>query len=158
MQKNQLLDLQQHFDVTGDPSIMFTRKAVVDQTYIKNSEIIFKYIVGVDDSQLYPFSMCQEMPTGLYTGWVLDTNSQNFEARTNKSRTLETMVLSYLQSQRAERTIESYYTTWKQKKIDCLSSNVLCAYCSIRSHGLLFQFLSMSRSSKKPLRSQRREC
>ena len=95
MQKNQLLDLQQHFDVTGDPSIMFTRKAVVDQTYIKNSEIIFKYIVGVDDSQLYPFSMCQEMATGLYTGWVLDTNSQNFEARTNKSRTLENLVLSY---------------------------------------------------------------
>ena len=74
-------------DMTGGPSIVFTRKAVVDQTYIRNSENIGKSIVGIDACQLYPFSMCQEMPTGLYTRWELDTNSQKLKARTNKSRT-----------------------------------------------------------------------
>ena len=56
-------------DMTGGPSIVFTRKVVVDQIYIPNSENFFKSIVGIDASQLYPFSMCQEMPTGLYTRW-----------------------------------------------------------------------------------------
>ena len=70
-------------DMTGGTSIMFTRKAVVDQTFIRNSENICKSIVGIDASQLYPFAMCQEMPTGIYTR-ELDTNSQKFKARTNK--------------------------------------------------------------------------
>ena len=72
-------------DMTGGPSIVFTRKAVVDQTYIRNSENICKSIVGNDASQFYPFSMCQEIPTGLYTRWNLDINSQKFKAPTNKS-------------------------------------------------------------------------
>ena len=62
-------------DMTGGPSIVFTRKAVVDQTYIRNTEKICKSIVGIDASQLYPFSMCQEMPTGLYTRWEFDSDS-----------------------------------------------------------------------------------
>ena len=43
-----------HKDMTGGPYIVFTRKAVVDQTYIRNSENICKSIVGIDASQLYP--------------------------------------------------------------------------------------------------------
>ena len=54
-------------DMTGGPSIVFTRKVVVDQIYIPNSENFFKSIFGIDASRLYPFSMCQQMPTGLYT-------------------------------------------------------------------------------------------
>ena len=105
-------------DLTGGPSIVFTRKAVVDQTYIRNSETICKSIVGIDSSQLYPFSMCQEMPTVFNTRWELDTTSQKFKGRTNKSRRFESMVMSYLQSHPPECTVESYYTTGKQKKID----------------------------------------
>ena len=102
-------------DMTGGPSIVFTRKAVVDQTFIRISENFCKSIVGIYASQLYPFSMCQEMPTGLYTRWEFDTDSQKFRARTNGSRTFENMVMSFLQSQRSECKIESYYTTGKQK-------------------------------------------
>ena len=93
-------------DMTGGPSLVFKRKAVVDQTYIRNSENICKSIVGIAASHFYPFSMCQEMPTGLYTRWELDRNSQKFKARTNQSRTFENMVMSYLQSKRPECTIE----------------------------------------------------
>ena len=54
-------------DMVGGPSIVFTREAVVDETFIRDSTIWCKSIVGIDASQLYPFSMCQTMPTGMYT-------------------------------------------------------------------------------------------
>ena len=54
-------------DMTGGPSIVFTGKAVVDQTNNRNSSNACKIKVGIDASQSYPFPMCQEMPTGLYT-------------------------------------------------------------------------------------------
>ena len=37
------------------PSIVFTRKAVVDETFIRKSANKCKSIVGIDSSQLYPF-------------------------------------------------------------------------------------------------------
>ena len=115
--------------MTDGPSIVFTRKAVVDQTYIRNTENLCKSIVGIDASQLYPFSMCQEMTTGLYTSWEFDSDSLKFKARQNKSRKFENMVMSYLQSQRPNCTIESYYTTRTQKKIDCFNVDGFCAHC-----------------------------
>ena len=62
-------------DMVGGPSIVFTRKAVVDENFIRGSENICKSNVGIDASQLYPYSMCQPMPTGLYTRWEYDTES-----------------------------------------------------------------------------------
>ena len=44
------------------PSIVFTRKAVNDGTYIRNSSNVCKSIVGIDSSQLYSFSTCQDLP------------------------------------------------------------------------------------------------
>ena len=54
-------------DMVGGPSIVFTRKVVVDETFIRKSSNLCKSIVGIDASWLYPYSMCQRMPTGLYT-------------------------------------------------------------------------------------------
>ena len=65
-------------DMVGGPSIVFTRKAVVNETLIRDSANVCKSIVGIDASQLYPFLMCQEMPTGLYTRWDLDPESGRF--------------------------------------------------------------------------------
>ena len=56
-------------DIVGGPSIVFTRQAVVDETFIRDSGKISKSIVGIDASQLYDYFMCQPMPTGLYTRW-----------------------------------------------------------------------------------------
>ena len=39
-------------DVVGGPSIVFTRKAVVDETFIRKSTNICKSIVGIDAGQL----------------------------------------------------------------------------------------------------------
>ena len=51
-------------NVVGGPSIGFTRKAVVNETFIRKSTNLCKSIVGIDANQLYPFSMCQPMPNG----------------------------------------------------------------------------------------------
>ena len=60
--------------MTGGPSIVFTRKAVVDKNCIRDSSNVCKSFVGIDVSQLYPYSMCHEMPTGLYPRWEFDSD------------------------------------------------------------------------------------
>ena len=73
-------------DVVGGPSIVFTRKAVVDETFFRNSANICKSFVGIDASQLYTYSMCQPMPTGFYTRRDLDSETSRFTPRQNKTR------------------------------------------------------------------------
>ena len=115
--------------MTGGPSIVFTRKAVVGETYIRDSANVCKTIVGIDASQLYPYSMCQPMPSGLYTRWEFDQDLQRFKPRQNKSRKFENMVMSYFQSIRPDCNIQSFHTTGKQKKIDCFSVDGYCDHC-----------------------------
>ena len=52
-------------DVVGVPFIVFARKTVVDETFIRKSEKVCKSIVGIDASQIYLSSMCQPMPAGM---------------------------------------------------------------------------------------------
>ena len=54
-------------DMVDGPSIVFTRKAVVDETFIRKSTITCRSILGIDASQPHPFSICQPVPTGRYT-------------------------------------------------------------------------------------------
>ena len=67
--------------VVGGPSIVFTRKAIVDETFNRKSANICKSIVGIDACQLYSYSMCQPMPTGLYTRWDFDSKTSSFTPR-----------------------------------------------------------------------------
>ena len=98
-------------DMVGGPSIVFTRKAVVDETFICKSTKLCYSIVGIDASQLFPYSMCQPMPTGLHTRWNYDSESQKFTPRQNKTRSFENMVLPYFHKTRPECGIESDVTT-----------------------------------------------
>ena len=113
-------------DMTGGPSIVFTRKAVVDKTFIRDSSNICKSIVGIDARQFYPYSMCQDMPTWLYLRWEFDSDMQKFKARHNRSRSFETMVMSYYQETRPECRIENYHTSGNQKKIDSFNVDGFC--------------------------------
>ena len=117
-------------DMVGGPSIVFTRKAVVDETFIRKSSNLCKSIVRIDTSQLYPYSMCQPMPTGLYTRWEYDSETERFTARQNKSRSFENVVLSYFQQSPPDCKIESNVTTGRQKKIDCFSVDGICYQCN----------------------------
>ena len=117
-------------DMVGGPSIVFTRKAVVDETFIRKSSNLCKLIVGIDATQLYPYLMCQPMPAGLYTRWEYDSETKRFTARQNKSRSFENMVLSYFQQSRPDCKIERNVFTGRQKKIDCFSVDGICYHCN----------------------------
>ena len=54
-------------EMVGGPTIVITRKTVVNEIFIRDSSILWKSIVGIDASLLHAFSLCQAMPTGLYT-------------------------------------------------------------------------------------------
>ena len=116
--------------MVGGPTIVFTRKAVVDENFIRKLTTLCKSIVGIDASQLYCYSMCQPMPTGLYTRWNYDSESKKLMARQNETRSFENMVLSYFQQFRPECRIESNITTGRQKKIDCFSVDGICNDCN----------------------------
>ena len=104
-------------DMLGGPSKMFTRKAFGDETFIRDSLNVCKSIVGIDGSQLYPYSMCQDMPTGLYTRWDFDSDMQKFKAIHNRSCNFGNMVMSYYQETRPDYRIESFQTSGNKKKL-----------------------------------------
>ena len=103
--------------MVGGLSMVFTRKAVFDEIFIRKSTNLCKSIVGIDASQPYPYSMCQPMPTGLYTRWNYDSESQKFMPRQNKTRSFGNMVLSYFQQTRPECRIESNVATGRKKRL-----------------------------------------
>ena len=74
--------------------------------------------------------MCQPMPTGLYTRWNFDSETSRFIPRQNKTRSFENMVMSYFQRTRPECKIESFFTTGRQKEIDCFSVDGSCSHCN----------------------------
>ena len=117
-------------DVVGGPSVIFTRKAVVDETFIRNSANICKPIVGIDASRLYPYSMCQPMPTRLYRRWNFHSETSRFTPRQNNTRSFENMVMSYFQRTKPECEIGSFFTTGRQKKFDCFSVDGFCSHCN----------------------------
>ena len=117
-------------DAVGGPFIVFTRKTVVDETSMGKSTNICKSIVGIDASQLYPYAMCQPMPTGLYMRWDNDSETSRFTPRQNKTHRFENMVISYFQRTRPDCKTQSFYTTGRQKKIDGFSVDGFCSHCN----------------------------
>ena len=111
--------------LTGGTSILFTQKAVVEETIIRNSSnICVKKIVGINASKLYTFSMCQDMPTGLYMKWEHDTDLQKFRARHTQSQVFENLVMSFYQGTRSEYKNESFFRSGKQK--NCFNLDGYC--------------------------------
>ena len=118
-------------DVPGGPYIASTRKGFVDETFIRKSTNICKSIVGIDASELYNYSMCQLMLTGLYTRWDFDSRPRRITHRKNKTHSFEKMVMSY-----------SYFTTFSQF---FLYSMVLFSLQNcVSGLGLLLPLLSLS--------------
>ena len=62
-------------DIAGGLSVLFTRKAPVDETFIRKSTNMWKSIVAIDDSQLYRYSMCHTKPTRLYARWEYESET-----------------------------------------------------------------------------------
>ena len=117
-------------NVVGGPFIVFTRTAVVDETFIRKSTNICKSTVGIDASQLYPYSRCQPMPSGLHTRWDIDSETSRITPRQNKTRSFENMVVSYFQRMRPECKIQRFYKTGRQKKVGRFTVDGLCSQCN----------------------------
>ena len=99
---------------------MCTLKAVVDETDIRKSTIVCKSIVGKDASQLYPYSVCQSMPSALYTRHEFHADLQRLKPRQNKSRNFQNVAMLYFQRLRPPYRIESFHTTKTQKNLTVL--------------------------------------
>ena len=123
-------------DVVGGPSIVFTRKAFADETFIRKSTNICKSVVGIDASQLYPYSVCQPKPTGLYTRWDIASETSRFTPRQNKTHSFANMVMSYCQRTRPDCKVESFYTTGRQKKSNRFSFDGFCSHCNTVSEAM----------------------
>ena len=115
--------------MTTETSIVFIRKAVVDETVVKSSSNICESIVAIVACQLYWFSMCQDMLTGLLTRLEFDTVMQKFRARHNRSRNKETTIMSFYQEQTPQCKIESFFLCGKQKELDCFNMDGYCDHC-----------------------------
>ena len=100
----------------------------MDGTFIRESKNWCKSIVEIDASQLYLFSMCQAMTTGLYTKWELVSESSKFKPRQNKKRCFENIVMSYSRRVKLQCKVESFYTRGTQKK---MMHTVLMAFVDI---------------------------
>ena len=113
--------------MVGVPSIVFTRKAVLGQTRVRSSSNTCKSMVGMDASQLYPYAMCQPMPTGLYTRWEFKSDLQRFKPRSKKTRSLENMVMAFSQNSRPECNFERFYTNGTQLKVNSVGVDGFCS-------------------------------
>ena len=129
-------------DMVGGIFIVFTRKAVVDETFFRSSINNCKSTVGLDVSQICPYSMCRPMPTGLYTRWEYDKESDSLKSQKNKSISFENVLMSKFQRQKPDRKIESFYTTGNQKRIDCFKVDRFCAHCNFvfEALGCFYQY------------------
>ena len=81
-------------DMTGGPSIVSTRKTLASETFIRNSKNLCKSIVGFKAIQLYTYSRCRDMPTGLYTRRDYNEETQMFKAWQNRVPTFEKVMIS----------------------------------------------------------------
>ena len=135
-------------DVSSSPIFILTRKAGVDETFIRKSKHICISIVWIDPSQPYPCSMCQSKPTALYTRWDPDSETTRFKSCRNKTRSLKSMAMSYFQLTRPDCETESFYTRGSQNNWlpQCWWVSFSSQHC-VWSLGLLLPILTLSKNA-----------
>ena len=72
-------------------SFLHVKQSLTNFVFQKSTNT-WKSIVEADASLLYPYSMCQPMPTGVYTRWDLDSETSRFIPRQNETRSFENTV------------------------------------------------------------------
>ena len=128
--------------LTGSPSIIFTRYAKATETRIRDSQNICNAVVGIDASQLYPYSMMKEMPTGPYVIWEYSNESNKYHRQKPTRSMFELMVLTYLQEQKPNCQIKSQLTARRQKRFGPFSVDGYCQHCetAFEADGCFFHF------------------
>ena len=76
--------LQEFIGLKVNPfTFLFMRKAVVHKVFIPRLTFLYQPVVAIDASQLYPYSICQRLPTRLSTSGILMQRSADY----NRDRT-----------------------------------------------------------------------
>ena len=137
--------------LTGGSSIIFTWYAKVGETKIRESENVCKSIVGIDASQLYAFSMTKEMPTGPYTKWEYNEETEKFHPNRNWRSYFEQQVMDYFQQVHPNCKIQTQFTHKKQKKLGPYLFDGFCNHCNtvFEAMGCFFHFCPCQ--EEKPL-------
>ena len=151
--------MDSHYDtyirswLTGGPSIIFTRYAKANVTKIGTSENICKSIVGIDASQLYPYSMTKLMPSGPYVKWEFSNERQLFIPKRNYRSHFELMTMSFQQYLRPECQIQTAFTHKKQKRIGRFFVDGYCHHCStvFEANGCYYHFCQCQEAKTKSL-------
>ena len=119
-------------DVVGRSSIVFFCKAAVDETFSRRATNKCKFVVWIDAGPLYLYwsTLCQLEPEGLYTRWVISSETKNFTLWRNRPRCSENLVKSYHQRNLPDYKIEKFHTTGKQKRVDCFGDDGFCSHCN----------------------------
>ena len=144
-----LTELEELFEKKGMMlSVVLLSLSVAKQLLMKlsfQSLQTCKSIVVIDASQLYPYLMCQPALNGLFTRWNLDPNTKRYTPRQNKKSSFENMVMSFFQRTRLGCKIETFFTTGRQKKIDCFSVDGFCSPCNtvIETMGCFATFVAI---------------
>ena len=85
--------------------------------------------LGIVSGQLYPHSMCNSMPTGLYTSRDFNRKTIRSAPGQGKNCRFEKSVMTYFQQTRPDCKIEGFYTRGRQTKIHCFSFEGFCSQC-----------------------------
>ena len=109
-----------------------------------------KSVAEIDASQLCPFSMCQDMPKGLYTRWELDTDMQTFKARHNRTRNFESMVMFFYQETRPACKIGAFLRLENRKKSTVFNVDGYCDHCKTVFEAMGCYYLFYSCQDSRP--------
>ena len=92
--------------------------------------------------QLYPHSMCQPMPTGLYTSGSTILKLRDSQLGKTNVAPLRIWFCHTFNKSRPDCKIESNVTTGRQKKIDCFSVDGICYHCNtiFEAMGCYYQY------------------
>ena len=113
-------------DVVGGPFIVFARKAVVDETFVRKSTYA-NLLLGLMPANFCPTRCANPWPPVFIRVGILIQKPVDSQ-RQNKTHSFEKMVKSYFQSTRPACKIEIFYTTGRQKKIDWFSFDGFCSH------------------------------
>ena len=140
-------------NIVGGPSIVFNRYAKVGETFIGDTNNLCWNILGIDASQLYPFAMTKEMPTGIYVKWEKNTTNHMFHPKRNTKSYFEYLVMNYLQARNPNCTIQSTFTTGNQKMFGNFSVDGYCSHCNrvFEAMGCYFHFCKCQESKRLPI-------
>ena len=101
-------------DMVGGPSVVFTRKAVVDETFIRKSTNLCKSVVGIDASHSLPIRCVNKCLLACIRDGTMTLNLKNLFLDKTKHVLSKIWSFLFFQQTRPECSIENNVTSGRQ--------------------------------------------